>query len=205
MKPPAESDVPSADLWTALCSMERPHRLAPFPREGLAGEDIELAMFVLTQDECIAAKAGAEKFCRKILKDDPKAASRPESGSGYEDILEMRASAELLFRSCKRADDTKRAFFPTVEAISKALTTDEIAVLVLHYRRVQMELGPIVNEMTDEEMNAWVEALAKGGAMFPFDTLSLGTWSLLFRRMACQLYSYQMASGSPGSLPVEPS
>ncbi|MDB4992746.1 MAG: hypothetical protein JWM74_178 [Myxococcaceae bacterium] len=204
MKPPPEDQVPAVDLWMQLCSMERPHRLVPFPRKGPAGEDIEVAMFVLVQDEGVAAKASAERYARKILKEDAKAAARAESGQGYDDIMEMRSSVELLFRSCKHADDLKRPFFPTVEAISKALTTDEIAVLVLHYRRVQMELGPIVNELSEQEMDAWVEALAKGGAMFPFDTLSLGTWSLLFRRMASQLYSSRTASGSPGSPPGEP-
>lgn len=204
MMPPAESAVSAVDMWLLLTSVERAHRMVPFPRKTPDGEDVEVLMYVLSQEECIAAKATAERYARKLLKDDPKAATRSESGQGYEDILEMRASSELLFRACRKPHDPKSSFFPTPDAVGKHLTTDEVAVLVLQYRRVQMELGPIVNEMSKEEMDAWLELLAKGGSMFPFDRLSLAMRSQLLRYSACLSHGSRTGNSSPGTSPDEP-
>jgi hypothetical protein len=198
MKPPAE--IPADDLWAQITTMPRAHRVAPFPRQGPSGAPIcEIAIMVLSQEECMAAKASAERSVRKLLRDDGKA----EAGQGYVDLSEMRDSQELLFRACKRTGDLKKPFFPTVEAVGK-LTTDEIAVLVMMYRRVQAELGPIASEMSQDEVDAWIERLAQGGSLFPFDSLSSGAKSTLIVSMACRLWSFTKASSSPTPPPGEP-
>jgi len=199
MKPPADADLPAHELWAAIIAMPRPFRVVPFPRRGPDGEPVaEMAMQVLTQEECIAAKASAERYVRKLLREKDNGATSPESGQGYADLCELRDSVELLFRSCRRVDDMTRPFFPTVEAVGKHLLTDEIGVLVLNYRRVQMEIGPIVNDMSQEEMDAWISVLAKGGSQFPFDMLSLGQQTQLFRHLARRLLLSQTDNSSPG-------
>lgn len=198
MMPPTSDQISDSDLWTQITAMPRPHRLVDFPRTLPDGTVPKVAFQVLSQDEGMAAKASAEGKVRKILKD-----SGPASGQGYADLSEMRESMELLFRACRQPDNMAKPFFPTVEAVGK-LTTDEIAVMVLNYRRVQMELGPIASEMSNDEVDAWVERLAKGGSLFPFDGLSSGAQSRLITSMASRLWSFMTDRSSPGSQPDEP-
>jgi len=189
-------DAQPSELWLQITAMPRPHRVVPFPRKGIVAE---IAMVVLTGDESMAAKASTERHVRKLLREDPKVATKGESGQGYLDLCEQRDSQELLFRACKQPGDLSRSFFPTIESIGANLTTDEIAVLVLHYRRTMAELGPIVSEMSQEECDAWIEMLAKGGSLDPFDLLSLGQQSRLMRYMAVQCWASRTGNSSPGT------
>ena len=182
-------------------AMPRPHRVVPFPRKNAEGISVgEVAIRVLLQEECLAAKAASERYVRRILREqEAKGPTRGESGQGYADLADLRDAMEILFRACRNTDDLEKGFFPTVDAVGKHLTTDEIAVLVLNYRRVQIELGPIQSEMSTEEMDAWIDVLARGGSAYPFDSLSSGAQSQLMRFMACRLAGSPMDSSSPGS------
>ena len=129
------------------------------------------------------------------------------SGAGeprlaYELLFETWASCETLHRCCRKADDLSTPFFLTVEAISKNLSADEIAILLLAYNQVRAELGPIVSEMNQEEMDAWIEALARGGSTIPLASLSPGAQSRLVLYMASRLCPSPTDSSSPGSQPA---
>jgi alkylation response protein AidB-like acyl-CoA dehydrogenase len=199
MLPPSETDVSAADLWTQITASPRAHRIVPFPRTA-GGACVEVAMVVLEQQDAMAAKASSARWVQKMLRE--KGAAGDAFPEDRQALAEMRDAQELLFRACRRAGDLGRPFFPTLEAIGK-LTTDEVSVLVMHYQRVQVELGPIVAEMSTEEIDAWIERLAKGGSLFPFDGLSSGAQSLLIMSMAARLWSFMTASSSPGQPPGE--
>jgi hypothetical protein len=203
--PPSESDLSARDLWAQITAIPRPHRIVDFPRNGPDGKPIaQFAMMVLTQDESMLATASTERWVKKLLKDNGCLPGKDEVSGGYHVLFENRASLEILFRSAKRIDDLSKPFFPTVDTIGARLTTDEIGVLMTSYLHVQSQLGPILSEMGQDEVDAWIERLAKGGSSNPLPFLSLGALSHLVTSMASRLWSSQMASGSPGGQPVAP-
>lgn len=200
--PPSDEILTSDQLWAQIMAMPRPHRVVDFPRKGPDGQPMgRLAMFVLTQEENERAIASAEAFVRRILKDQKSMPTSGEPRTSYEDMIESRRALEVLFRSCKQPENLEKGFFPAVESIAARLTVDEVAVLVLNYNRVKSELGPVDSEMGPEERDAWIEKLAKGGSMFPFDSLSMGAQSALILYMANRLWSSRTDSSTPGSPP----
>lgn len=199
------SDISAADLWAQITAMPRPHRVVPFPRNGADGKPMgEIAMMVLTQEESMLATTATDTYVRKLMKDNNSLPGKDEASGGYATLYENRASLQILFRASKRADDLTKPFFPTVDTIGAKLTTDEIGVLMMHYLRVQSELGPISGEMNQETVDAWIERLAVGGSAFPLGFLSLGAQSTLMISMASRLWASRTASASPGSQPVDP-
>ncbi|MDI3282113.1 hypothetical protein QHF83_02285 [Polyangium sp. 15x6] len=196
-------DIKPYDLWEQITALPRPHRVVPFPRFNEDGESLgDIAMVVLTQEEVTAANISAEKYVRKTFKDNVgEIPMVNEKSEGYANLFSSRASTEILFRACRKVDDVEKAFFPSREAIGQRLTTDEVAVLMNHYMRVQSELGPIVSNMSQEEMDAWVEMLAEGGNAYPLDLLSSVQLTTLLVYMASQLHASRKANSSPGTQP----
>lgn len=198
--PPSEEEISAKELWAQIMAMPRPHQIVPFPRKGEDGKPLgRIAMWVLTQEESGRAIAAAEAWTRRVLKEDKQLPQAGEPRTGYEELLENRKALEILFRCCRNPDDLNKGFFPAVEIIGQKLTVDEVAILLLNYVRVKSELGPVESEMGPEERDAWIEKLAKGGSLFPFDSLSLGAQSTLISYMAAQLWNSRMANSSPGS------
>lgn len=195
-------DVDPTDLWAQITTLPRAHRVVPFPRNGPDGLPLgSAAVVVLEGDEVQLANINAEKHARdaykKIVGELPK---RDEAGEAFSKAFNSRATREILFRACKKShecspdargvcttDHAKLApFFPTLEAVGK-LTNDEQAVLMRHYMQTQAEVGPIVSSMSQVEMDAWVEMLAKGGSAAPLALLSSDQASALMMFMASRL------------------
>lgn len=187
-------DIEPSSLWLKLSGKERPFKLVDFPRNDENGEPIgQLAIRILTQEEQMAATAAAEKLAKELLKDGKK------DEIGYERLFTDAVCLEVLFRACRDPEDQVRSAFPSVKQIQKALTTEECAVLFSHYLTVQMELGPIVISMSDEEIEAWITRLAEGGSAFPFDLLSSDLQKIVLLSMAFQLRSSATDKSSAGS------
>lgn len=207
-------NITPVDLWAQLTTLPRAHRVVPFPRVDADGVALgNVAIVVLDGDDVMLANINAEKYARdqykKIVGEIPKA---DEVNEAYSKSFNARASRELIFRSCKRADDCLPdsrgvcttdhgklvPLFPTLEAIGK-LSTDETAVLVRHYMQTQAEVGPIVSNMSKSEMEAWIEVLGKGGSAAPLALLSSDQASDLMMFMACRLCSSPTDNNSPGT------
>ena len=208
------NNVDPGDLWAQITTLPRAHRVVPFPRSGKDGLPIgNVALCVLDGDEVSLANINAEKHVReqykKLVGEIPKA---DEVNDSFRTVFNGRATREILFRSCKKADqcmpdergvcmtghDKLSAFFPTMEAIGK-LTTDEQAVLMRHYMHTQAEVGPIVANMSQGEMDAWIEMLGKGGSRDPLGLLSSDQASELLMYMASRLCSSPMDNSSAGT------
>ena len=204
MMPPKPSEISPSDLWAQITQMPRPHRIVDFPRKGLDGQPLgQVALRVLTQEEAQLATAFTEQRVRRLLKEKEAMPGSGEPSQGYSILFDTWASCETLFRCTRKVDDINQPFFPAVEMIPRSLSQDEIAILLLEYNRVRAELGPIVADMSQEEYDAWIEVLAKGGSAYPLDSLSLGEQSRLIVRMASELYTLRTASSSPGSQPAK--
>ena len=191
-----------SELWTQIISMPRPHRVVDFPRMNDRGEPMaRVAIVVLTQEEQITASVETERFTKRMIKDVPRA---DEAKRGYDDIYNNQAAVEILHRACKVENELMRPFFPSTEEMRKHLTPDEIGVLFRSYLLVQDEVGPIIANLSAEEMEAWIKRLQDAGSKSPLAFLSSGALSDLAYSLACQRFAYAMPSTSPG-LPPEDS
>ena len=92
-----------------------------------------------------------------------------------------------------------------LEDIGEHLTQDEVAVLFNAYMRLEHELGPIVTELTDAEMEMWLLSLATGGATVPLDSLSWGARTQLMSFLARRALSSSMDTSSPTTPPDDDS
>lgn len=188
------------DLWARLCEMPRPSKVVDFPRKGPDGEPVgKLAIWVLTQEEQSAAAAAAQNLTTKLVKESPK---RGDVSQGYDDVYANVAAAELLFRACRKAGDITKPAFPSTEQLRTKFTVDEVGALLNHYYTVQSDLGPIVAQLSKEELDALVERIATSGERFPLDLLSPALLRSLAFSLACQLHASRTASSSPGSQPA---
>jgi len=186
-------DIDASALWVQLTALPRPHRVVDFPRMGPDGEPVgQLAIFVLTQEEQVAANTEAERFSRKLLKDGKR------GDLGYEAIFNNEGAVQVLYRACRDADNLKKPAFPTPNAIREHLTADEVGTLFEHYLTVQLELGPIMASLSQVELDAWVDKIAEGGAYF-LDLLSREMQKALLISMASRLASSATGSGSSGT------
>lgn len=196
-------DVEPSVLFAKLTATPRPYRVVDLPRKNHeTGEPVsQVAMVVLTQEEMINAASEAEKLARKKLGEGlPK---KEEYSLGYDDVYQNIAACEVLFRACRSVEDITKKAFKTPHEIMQSLSNDEIAVLHHHYLTVKYELGPIVAEMSVEEMETWIRVLGEGGSTFPLDTLSWGVLRTLVVSMAKRLHPSLTDKSSAGSPPDE--
>jgi hypothetical protein len=182
------SNIDPSDLWSQIIALPRAHRIVDTPLT-LNGVSVPIAMWVLTGDESDLCAIEAEKYARKMLKDNIP--GKNEVAEGYETLYNRKATVELLFRACRRVNDLSKPFFPSVAAISKSLTTDQISVLMKTYLIIQQEIGPIIARMSQNEFDAWVETIAKGGISHFLGSTTSGAQIQFITSLACQLHSLQ--------------
>lgn len=197
-------NIPPNELWLHLTQIPRPFRLVDFPRKDpITGDPAaKIRMQVLSQAECMASSAEAEAHTRKMLKDQPKST---DMSRGYEDIFNNETSTQLLFRACRRdEEDGKWPFFPSPAHIRNNLTSDEVSVLVREYIILQVEVGPVIAGMTEDEVDLWVTRLVEAGDALPLASFSWAGLTTLAKHMASRLYPYLTDTSSPTS-PLESS
>ncbi len=194
------TDLPVSELWTALTQIPRPWKVVDFPRvDPITKEPIgQVAIWVLTQEEQIAASAEADRVAKQLLKDPQR---KGEANLGYENIYNNEATVQVLYRACRDVKDITRPAFPTSSLLRKHLSIDEISVLGVLYMQVQSSIGPIVSSMTAEEEKTWIGRLAEAGNIFPTGWLSQLEQERLLLSLASQLVSFWTATSSPGSEP----
>ena len=194
-------DVSASELWTALTQIPRPWKVVDFPRvDPMTKETVgQIAIWVLTQEEQIAASAEADQVAKKVLKDPQR---QGEANIGYENVYNNEATIQVLYRACRDVKDVSRPAFPSASMLRKHMSVDEISVLAVHYMQVQSAVGPIVASMSPEEERAWIGRLADAGDTFPIALLSPREQEALLLSMASQLVSFWTATPSPGSAPA---
>jgi len=193
------TNIDPSDLWTQITQLPRPHRLVDFPQKVNDQPVGQVAVVVLTQAEVQEATLATEAWVRGEMARQGGIPSQGQPKNGYEILFENRSSVEQLQRCVYKADLTAR-FFPSPSAISLRLTVDQIAALLLKYHQVRAELGPIVSELSQKEMDAWIDVLAKGAAT----SSSLGfiapaVLNQLLIYSASQCYALRTANSSHGT------
>jgi hypothetical protein len=188
-------DISPGMLWAKLQEMPRPSRTVEFPRLGPDNEPIgEVAIWVLTQEEQMMCSAAAEKFAKERVKDGKR------EDLGYETIYANESVVQILLRACRDPLDVSRSIFPTASAIRSSLTSEECGRLFEYYLSVQLDLGPIITKLTEEELDLWVDRLVEGGlAASPFVLLSPDMQKVLAHSMASQIARSRKDTSSAGS------
>lgn len=185
-----EEKISDSELWVALNQAERPTKLIDFPRINPAtGKSYgQIAIRILTQGEIISAKADATKHARAAISEKFDVIEKVE---GYIQVYDDAAMTELVYRFCRRPENTMLPTFPRAADVRQKLTSDECSVLIAAYAIIQIELGPIVADMTDIECEAMIERLKKGGSYSPLASLSLE------QRIRLQMYTIDRSASSP--------
>lgn len=188
------------DIWAEIMAEPRPHRLVPFPRNkpGTDQPYCEIAMVVLTAEESASITATAERKTRNMLKD--VVPGKSEISKGYDELYRQFCAEGIIFRSCKNPENLSRAFFPSVDVILSALSVDEIAILLNHYYSVQIEMGPVIADLDENETKMWMQRMVEGGtqARFLLNSFSLEALKELISSMASQLKILQTDKSLPG-------
>jgi len=203
----AEEELKPAALWAAITEMPRPSRLVDFPRTypedhpTKAGQPVgQVRIRVLTQEESMMCSTAAEAFARKHIKEIPKS---DDIARGYNDLYSNAAAVEVLYRACRQVEDVEKPMFPTAKMIRDHLSADEVGVLFSSYLAVKAELGPIIGEMTEDEVDGWIKRLVEGGSSYPLGSLSWEMRDQLQMLTAQRLYPSLTVTSSPGSPPAE--
>lgn len=194
-------DIADNELVHMLMAMPRPHSIEPYPRKLPGGVVIShLAIVAAMPDDKMMAIAAAHNYARKLLSDPKKSKEEgitklsPEdiASRGYVQLLQNEATIQLLVRMCKKVrrkpgaqgheredyelalnrDGKLQDAFPGPAFMRLHCPDDEIAVLIATYSRVQLKIGPIVSELSEQACDLWLEKLIAGGvASDPLDSL----------------------------------
>jgi hypothetical protein len=188
-------NLTGAELFAALTQAPRPFRIVDFPRKDpITGEPLgRVALWVLTQVERISAAAAAEKRVRDLL------GTAGDYSQGAADVYENAAAAEILALACRDADDVTKPLFPSAMHVRSVLTVDEVAVLLRMYAEAQTELGPIVSEMSEADVERWIAKLMEAGTAVPLASLVPGALATLALCLARRCSRSPMGSSSPGT------
>ena len=199
-EPGPPKDVAPTTLWDRLVKAERPRRNIPFPRKGLDGQPVgTLDIVILFQSEILHCTAVAEGYAREMLKNQ----NSPGTSQGYYDIFQQARVCELLWKACKDDQNPERpdmpAFGLSAAEVPKRLTSDEIAVLFQAYQDWQTESGPIIADMSVEEMDAWIDRLKEAGTRLPLAALSSEARTDLLMHSIARLAKCETGNTSSGA------
>ncbi|HEY2516946.1 MAG TPA: hypothetical protein VGI39_39010 [Polyangiaceae bacterium] len=195
--------ISPGELVAMLEQVPRPSKKVDYPRK-MPGTDTsigEIAIVPATQQEQILAQAAAELYTQEVLrnKKDPSK-SVDATTLGYANVYKNAATVELLYRTCRKPtsklDDNA---FPSPQWMRHNMLADEVGVLMNLYLRVQIECGPILAYLTNEECDLWIEKLAAGARTDPLGSLSSGALIDLILRLVFHLRNSRMATSSSGT------
>lgn len=190
-------------LFTLLTQTPRPHRVFDVPRKmpGTSEPVGKVAMWPLTQSELMLCRSAAHEYTLGIIRTKPRE-GEPQS-QAYAEIYRDACTIEVLCRACREADDLREPAFPSPKLVRETLTADECTILSRHYLQMQSEVGPIVDLMTVEEMDAWLTRLAEDGKRYPLALLASEQLEELLLHSASRLRNALTAITSSGSPPSD--
>ncbi|MBX3208421.1 MAG: hypothetical protein KF764_25470 [Labilithrix sp.] len=197
MAGPPENIDPSA-LWLQLSEMPRPRRVVDYPRtDPVTGKPI--GRVVLQPLSGMEAKSAAIEAGRRTTQ-AMKTPRKEDAAYDYDTVYSNESTYQILFRAVTREEAPGVGFFPSPDHIA-AMPQEEIGALLRMYLTVKRELGPDVQTMTADEMDAWLEVLARGGSAYPLARLDLEAIQDLVTHSARRLFPSLTVTTSSGSPP----
>jgi hypothetical protein len=194
-------NISPEQLWAEITARPRPARIVETPLKRADGSPVYCALRLLTQAEALAAAAEGEREATRIAKaDTPATPALYAASKGPADLRNSCAAVEILMRAARMPHDQNVPFFPSKGHLL-GLLPDEIDILTGQYLMVQAELGPVIHDLSDVEVEAWVAKLTTGGQKFLLPFLSWGVVSTLLTSLASRAANSSTSNSSPGSQP----
>lgn len=189
------NDVAPSDLWIKLT--ERPRPTCDFQMPGVDKDGQPLPsckLWVLTESELHVCRAQADAAAKVILRGEYKAGDL-----GYEDIYRNELSVQLVAQAARNPKNVIFPAFQSAKHARQALTTDEFAAFAEAYVTFRRESGPLIADMSPDEMDAWLEVLIKGGSAVPLARLEFQVVTALLMHSLSKAPNSSTGSGSAGS------
>jgi hypothetical protein len=193
--PPAKADP--SELWIRLSELPRPTS-ARYKFRARNEEVGDIVFRVLTADELSHVRVRAQKEAEAQLGEGAKIGSL-----AYEEEYEQQKAYQLLALACRQPDDVQFPTWMRPQDVRLALTDDEIAVALLAYAQFRRTSGPVISELTPEEMEAWIKLLQEGAGRFPLARCSGEVLIDLIMYLVSKQAPSATATSSAGSPPGE--
>lgn len=177
----ATPDWSPSEAWEILKARPKPSAVVQAPIKTYSGQQLDrFRIEVLRMDQIRKARLKArEQVLRETgippehLGNDASTAERLQTATALEVLA-------LALRSVKGVESSSGMvygrLFHNAEELESMLHEDELTVLMMQYRATQKERGPLVSEMTKEEMEEWIVYLAGAKNDHPLARL---TWPAL--------------------------
>lgn len=193
-------DVAPSDLWQKLSERPRPTTTIPFPVRAGAQSPGDLVLWVLTEAEMSSIRARSDVEAKRMLSGDIK-----PGDLGYAEIFRNEMFVQLVALAARNPAAPEFPAFPTAQGLRAKCTTDEIGSIAMAYGQFRAEQGPVVSELTEPQMEAWLKVLQEGASRVPLALLSGEALIDLIMFLVSKVGTSPTGSGSAGSPPDDSS
>jgi hypothetical protein len=153
-------DVNPSDVWSRFTQLPRPLSQPHVFRA--RGQEVGTLVFrVLTAGELTSVYVKAHAAADAQLGADAK------GSTAYEEVYLNEKGIELIQLACRQPDSPLMPVFVNTRDVRENLTDDEIGVLLAAYSIFRTESGPVLQDSTEVEMEAWISVLVKGASAAP--------------------------------------
>ena len=188
--PPAMARA--GEIMQRLNSLGRPPTSTiDFPRYDSDGKAIQQVMVkVLTVREENVARSRARISAAIALKQKTHEAIP-------EEIIQNETITHMLAVACRDPENPEKPFFPYgPDEADTFCTSDELGTLALEYSMLRQRSGPRMSELTEDEMEAWIQGAAEDATLLPFSATAHAKLVMLFEYCAKSLVSLRRSSTS---------
>lgn len=197
-------DVPPSELVRRLIDQGRPKSaLVDYPRFTSEGKVVcQVRLRALTEGELESALANARRETARLLSSVGENALpwRPE------ELEHNTRCAEILAVACRHPDPgpngEDRPFFEHgIFEVRQYCTPEELGVLMNHYATLVDKTHPNLSDLSESEMRAWIDVIAKGVVENPFAYFSRARLEILCEFCArCMAEQAQPTTGHQATL-----
>lgn len=159
--------------------------------------DVHVLIRSLTKREADLARINAVRSVNDLDKN-------AREGSTHETLLAEARMVEMLAVALRDPEKPEEPWAPALE-IATRLDEPTIALLGQEYQRHQEACGPFIQDMTTEQADALIEAIAKDGTADPFYFCASPMQSALLVILARQHVMSKTTSSSSSSDSTSPS
>lgn len=189
------NDVAPADLWIKLTERPRPTCDFQMPGADKDGQPLPFCkLWIMTEHELHLARAQADLYAKKVLLGENKVGDL-----GYADIYRNELFVQLVAAAARNPNNIIFPVFNSPKHAREKLTSDELTAFAEAYNIFRRHSGPLISDMTKDEMDAWIDVLMKGGSAVPLARLEFHAVTALLEHSVSLLRNSLTDNGSAGS------